>query len=241
MTDALPPDAGSDSSTAALARLRARLAELAAAGETRLPPERELAEALGIGRRALRRALDVLEAEGRLWRRQGKGTFLGPEPEAPEALRERIAPKASFHDVMEARLRLEPQLALLAALKATAEDVEKMRVLAARIADTGDADASELWDGSLHRQIARATRNPLLLGLFDLMDAVRQDPAWTALRERARTRSRREVYVAQHAAIIDAIAARDPQGAEAAMRRHIVTLQHNLILAAEGEDAHAAE
>ena len=39
-----------------------------------------LAAQIGIGRRALRRALEVLEAEGRIWRHQGKGTFLGPRP-----------------------------------------------------------------------------------------------------------------------------------------------------------------
>src|SRR4051794_7583561 len=42
----------------------------------RVPPERVLASELGVGRRSLRRALDVLEQEGRISRQQGRGTFL---------------------------------------------------------------------------------------------------------------------------------------------------------------------
>ena len=41
-----------------------------------MPPERVLAEELGVGRRSLRRALDVLEQEGRISRHQGRGTFV---------------------------------------------------------------------------------------------------------------------------------------------------------------------
>ncbi len=58
----------------------------------RMPPERVLAEELGVGRRSLRRALDVLEQEGRISRHQGRGTFvnngLNGEP-ADRALAER--------------------------------------------------------------------------------------------------------------------------------------------------------
>ena len=71
------PDPLTDSSNFALGRLRALLDDSSFDAGQRLPPERELAARIGIGRRALRRALEVLEAEGRIWRHQGKGTFLG--------------------------------------------------------------------------------------------------------------------------------------------------------------------
>ena len=53
----------------------------------RMPPERVLAEELGVGRRSLRRALDVLEQEGRISRHQGRGTFVnnGLNGEAADA------------------------------------------------------------------------------------------------------------------------------------------------------------
>ena len=74
------PDPLTDSSNFALGRLRALLDDSSFEAGQRLPPERELAARIGIGRRALRRALEVLEAEGRIWRHQGKGTFLGSRP-----------------------------------------------------------------------------------------------------------------------------------------------------------------
>jgi DNA-binding FadR family transcriptional regulator len=57
-----------------------KLRQLIASGDFngggRIPPERSLASELGVGRRSLRRALDVLEQEGRISRHQGRGTFI---------------------------------------------------------------------------------------------------------------------------------------------------------------------
>jgi GntR family transcriptional repressor for pyruvate dehydrogenase complex len=231
---------GSNNSALALGRLRELIRARASGGDGRLPTERELAESLGLGRRAVRRALEVLEAEGRIWRRQGKGTFIGARPGEPAEMARALGGRTNLYEVMEARLRLEPQLAFLAALKASDAEVVRMRHLCARVAESDDADGRELWDGALHRQIARATGNRLLLALFDVVDQIRQSDSWTALRERARRHGGHQQYLAQHAAIVDAIAARDPGAAEQAMRRHIMALQQNLILAAEGE-ASAAE
>ena len=227
-------------SAAALGRLRELIRARAGTEVSRLPTERELAERLGLGRRALRRALEVLETEGRIWRQRGKGTFIGARPGEPAGMARMLGGQTNFYEVMEARLRLEPQLAFLAALKANDAEIARMRHLCARIAESEDADGRELWDGALHRQIARATGNRLLVALFDVIDQIRQNDSWTALRERARQSGAYQSYLGQHAAIVEAIAARDPGAAEQAMRRHILTLQHNLILAAEGE-ASAAE
>src|SRR3546814_10399058 len=71
-------------SSLALERLRGIVDQLEQEGRRQLPTERELAEQIGVGRRAVRRALEVLEAEGRIWRRQGAGTFIGAEPHRAE-------------------------------------------------------------------------------------------------------------------------------------------------------------
>lgn len=215
-----------DNSALALARLRAVVARCAA-GE-RLQGERELAAALDVGRRAVRRALDVLEAEGQVWRRQGSGTFVGAEPPQAAAIAEDLARRSNPLEVLEARLSLEPALARLAALRASPQQVARMRALAARIAAAEDADARELWDGALHRAVAQAAGNALLLAAFEMLDGVRRDPLWRALREQARSPAAAARYAEQHDRIVDAVAARDPAAAEAAMREHLATLARAL-------------
>ncbi len=223
---ALPAD--SENSSRALAVLRERLAVLHD-GDGRLPPERDLAAELGISRRALRRALEVLEAEGLIWRQQGKGTFVGNRPSVAGDLARDLAGRTNPVEVFEVRLHVEPTLARHAALRATQHDIAHMRRLNERIRAADDDDSRELWDEALHRQIAQSARNALFLGVHEIVDEVRRDEAWRSLRVRARNDAARATYVAQHDAIIDAIAARDPAAAAAAMSTHIRTLSHNIL------------
>jgi len=223
-------------SSIALARIRQLVSDGAAAG-SRLPTERELAAETGVGRAAVRRALEALEAEGLIWRRQGKGTFVVQPPRAP-ALAGDLAANSNPMEVAEARITLEPQLARLSALRASPDDVARMRELAERIASSTDADARELWDGALHRLIARTAANGLLIAVFDLMEEVRRDDAWRMLRERARTQATGALYTRQHATIIDAIEHRDGPAAELAMRVHLRTVADNLRKIVDGDALH---
>ena len=129
---------------------------------------------------------------------------------------------------MEARLALEPELAALAARRATGEDVARMRAMAERASQATDADAAELWDGSLHRMIARLAGNPILRAAFTLVNEVRQQQRWQQERQMARSPSLVSQYNAQHGRLIDAIDARDEDAARDAMRAHLIALKHNL-------------
>jgi len=221
-------------SSLALERLRSIVDELEVAGRIQLPTERELAEQIGVGRRAVRRALEVLEAEGRIWRRQGAGTFIGPEPHHSDHRLKRLPEISNMLEVMEVRLRLEPALAQLAALRATPSDVTWMRSLAAKVAAADDLDGRELWDSALHRAIATVAGNTLFLALFDVVDRVRQDDTWRHVREALRTAERVSLYTAQHDEVLDAIERRDPITAEKAMRQHLLALQERLLLQTSG-------
>ena len=66
-------------------------------------------------------------------------------------------------EIMEVRLRIEPQLAQLAAMRAKPAEIQKMREVAQKIIESSDADARELWDGALHRTIAQSAGNQLFL------------------------------------------------------------------------------
>lgn len=189
----------------------------------RLPPERALCTRLGAGRRAVRRALAALEAEGLVWRRQGKGTFAGQPAEPIGVLAAEISGATSALDFMEARLCIEPELAALCARRATPEEVARMRALAQRRLEAGDAEALELWDGALHRLIARSARNRPLLTAFAMLDEIRANEAWLGLRARARSEGSLRETTDQHHRIIDAIEAGQPEAARAAMRAHLLT------------------
>lgn len=194
----------------------------------RLPPERDLSDRFGVGRRVLRNALDALEMEGLIWRKQGKGTFIGQPPDPKGRLAAQISDSADPVSVMEARLCVEPELAALCAKRATPDDVARLRVLAQRTSDASDAEGAELWDGSLHRLIARIAGNPILLTAFSLVDEVRSNARWQDEREKARNPDLMRLYTSQHKLIVDAIAAGDENVARAAMRTHLETLSLNL-------------
>jgi len=217
-----------DNATRAMTEIRRLIDSGDLAEDGRLPTERELSDRLRIGRRAVRRGLESLEAEGLIWRRRGKGTFIGQPPDPTASLAARIVDEADPLTVMEARLALEPSLAELAARRATADDVDKLRLLAGRTMQSADPDATELWDGSLHRLIARIAGNKMLVAAFAMLDEVRMGADWQVKRHRARSPGRIAVYDRQHTAIIDAIAARDGEAARDAMAEHLRLLMDNL-------------
>jgi DNA-binding FadR family transcriptional regulator len=208
----------------ALSLLHAWLAATPLPEGARLPPERTLAEAIGVSRGALRRALAALEAEGRLWRHVGRGTFLGERPPAPSAEISALAGRIGPLGVLQARLVLEPALARAAALAGTAEQLAALEAMraAAEQAPTWRHYAAQ--DAAFHRAIAAAAGNPLLLHLFDQAEAVRRSVTPPAHHAATPGPPADHHSFAGHRAIAAAIAARDAAGAEAAMRAHLATV-----------------
>ena len=126
----MPASSPQDNSNYALEKLRDLLRQGDVASDGKLPTERMLCEKLGLGRRAIRRALEVLEAEGAIWRKQGSGTYVGQKPDEWSDQLETIVAGTNVMEIMEVRLRIEPQLAQLAALRAKGSDIDRMRELA---------------------------------------------------------------------------------------------------------------
>ncbi|SNR37198.1 FadR/GntR family transcriptional regulator [Puniceibacterium sediminis] len=225
----MPPHLkNAENASRVLAQVRQLIESGGVAADGKLPTERELSIQLDVGRRALRRALDALEAEGLIWRRQGKGTFVGEPPDPTGRLAAEIGVNADALSVMEARLCIEPELAALCAIRAKPDDIARMRFLVERIDQSSDADAAELWDGSLHRLIARAAGNPILMAAFALVDEVRSSQLWQDERDRARSPRLREIYTQQHQLIVTTIADGNADAARAAMREHLTHLSRNL-------------
>jgi DNA-binding FadR family transcriptional regulator len=218
-----------DSQRVALARLRDLVCtdRMGAAG--RLPAERLLAAELGVSRRSLRHALDVLEAEGRITRHQGRGTFVTDARLGTESLVRELAKLNNPVDTLEARLAIEPPQARLAALRATPGDIDKLFEAAEASRNAKDPVSYEKADAAFHRRVAAAARNPLLIAIFDAVLEIASEGSWRHGRETAHCINRQAEYAAAHRRIAVAIAGRNPTLAEEAMRAHLNAVQQQLI------------
>lgn len=202
--------------------LQGYLAQASLPADGRLPPERHLASELGLPRALLRRALEVLEADGVIWRHVGKGTFFGTRPVSSIGDVVSLTRQADVAVVMEARLVLEPELARLAALRRGPDLGGILQATMERSRRSGLTWREyEAQDARLHREIAEAAGNVLLLQSFDQIAAVRRALTWARLRDKTRGPSADHHSFADHARIVAAILAGDPAGAAEAMRDHI--------------------
>ncbi|NUR86399.1 MAG: FadR family transcriptional regulator [Nonomuraea sp.] len=178
---------------------------------TQLPAERDLAERLGVSRNVLREAFRVLEARGIVRSRQGGGRYVRAENLSPALSPDGVVlqlEQAVIADILEARELLETRVVRLAAVRATAE-----QALALAAMDGGG------WEDNVrfHTAVAAATGNFMLERLvrlqLDLLRDVRQRDHYSA--------GTAADLLAEHRAIAEAIAAGDPDAAEAAVRRHL--------------------
>jgi len=211
-----------------LAQLRGYLASASLPDDGRLPPERELADVLGVTRAEVRKALAVLEGEGQIWRHVGKGTFLGARP--PQLLDiADLAQRSNPLQVMKARIALEPELTRLAAVNATAGDLAALAEIALACRQAGTWREYEAFDSKFHHQIGEAAHNPILLALLETLNAVRRAVTWGRTRP-SHTRPPADHHsFADHERIVDALSHREPAAAADAMRRHLQNVEDRLV------------
>jgi DNA-binding FadR family transcriptional regulator len=231
----LPPDAspsqeGGVSGNAALAQLRAYIADRAFRPGERLPPERVLCIDLGLKRTDLRRALAALEHENRLWRHVGKGTFLtDQDPAAAPGAFDQLAHQVSPADVMRARAALEPAIAREAALHASASAIAKLRLNVDRARQAATWREYEALDNEFHRQIAESSGSTTLLALFDQLNTLRRMVSWGRVLRQGQRPPADHSSFAEHARIVEEIAVRSPEAAQAAMRAHLRSVENRLL------------
>jgi DNA-binding FadR family transcriptional regulator len=220
-----------------VAQVRAYLAQAELPEDGRLPPERDLAAALGVTRTELRKALGVLEADGQIWRQVGKGTFLGNRPTDTLSDITALAKRTNPAELMRARLIIEPEIARVAALTATPMHLAELRMCQSRTREAATWRQYENWDTRLHRTIAEATQNTPLLGMFDMLNALRRAVTWGRLRSNPVKPEPDHHSFIEHEVIITAIENRDMNGAAAAMRTHLESVERNLLARQSSEAA----
>jgi DNA-binding FadR family transcriptional regulator len=197
----------------------------------KLPTERELAQRFALPRNAVRKMLAQLEAEGKITRHVGRGTFLANDNNvAPgnEAFPFDSVAHTSPAELMEARLRIEPALAELIATNATPSDFVRMETCLEKSERAATLDEFELWDAALHQALATATHNRFVIRVLDLVAALRQQAEWGKLKDRIVTPERRIKYQEEHRDIVRALKARDADLARQRITDHLQHARRNL-------------
>lgn len=211
-----------------------RLKNLILSGEltpgSRLPPEQELANQLGVSRGSMREAVRALTYMRLVEVRRGLGTFVtGLEP---ALLLEGVSTAAqaarddSVFDIFAVRRLLEPAAAGVAATRITDAQVAELREhLGAMRQATADPDEFMRHDEAFHALIAHATGNPWLSALL-------QGLATPTIQVRTRHlqvgQRVPELTITQHEQIYDALARRDSALAEATSLLHITSTADGL-------------
>lgn len=188
---------------------------------TRLPPERELALAIGVSRPSLRAGLRTLQAMGVVQARQGSGTYVASGPPRLEGGPLRFL--AALHgftrdDMFEARRVLEVGSAGLAAERATAESIAAMAdEVTGMFASLEDPQQFLIHDVQFHRAVAAGSGNPVLATLIDTLAELVYETRRLTVEHAQDLRESAEM----HRLIYRAIRGKDPERAREAMSRHL--------------------
>jgi DNA-binding FadR family transcriptional regulator len=124
---------------------------------------------------------------------------------------------------------LEPALVEMAIGNATAADFSRMEECNERAEAATTLEEFEHWDGMLHEAIADAAHNTFISSVFRLMNQVRAQGEWGALKRRSATPQRRLEYQRQHRDLVAALKDRDVDRARALCLGHLVQVRTNML------------
>jgi GntR family transcriptional repressor for pyruvate dehydrogenase complex len=187
----------------------------------KLPPERELAEMLGVSRPSLREALRALSIMKVVEVRQGDGTYVSELK--PEELVDHLEfvfmlDDSNLMQLFEARKIVETGNVSLAAGRISDEELSALRACLEELERrVDDAEAFMAADIELHRIICDAARNPVLGRFMASISALSR----ASRQKTTQVRAVRETALEHHREIVAALEARDPEAAGSAMRHHL--------------------
>jgi GntR family transcriptional regulator, transcriptional repressor for pyruvate dehydrogenase complex len=202
-----------------------------------LPPERELATQLNVGRTTVREALKLLSLSGLLEVRRGSGTYVRSDYSSFVANQMHWPALLNPQDidaVFEVREALEVQSARLAALRATSEEIAALAVHRRMATRNDDLSYQINLDTEFHQAIARGAHNPLLLSLMLSIQNLLHQYVGLSIRHTADM----STTLVEHEAICEAIAARNPDRAVAAMADHLRISRAQIFEAPGTQDDH---
>lgn len=195
----------------------------------KLPSERELADRFHTSRVSVREALRALEHFGLLVIKRGAhgGAFIAQAQSAPITASLSMMLRlgaTSVHHLTEARVLLEPDIARLAAKRATKEDIEKLAALISEQERALESGSAHQYDLKFHRFVAEASKNPVLrLVMNSVADLIVEAIASLDL-----TLNVRRHVTSFHRQVFSAIQNRDGEKAYDLMLRHVMDVQRSI-------------
>ncbi len=194
----------------------------------KLSPEREMAKSMDVSRNTLREAIAMLQVAGVLEVRRSSGTFVASLPDEEDVKRSlKEADFGRFTDsqtAIDVRIALEPGAAILAAKAATPDDWAKFDdciVEMQQAVNKGDIEAYRKWDNDLHKAMAMATGNDMLISiLLPVIETARQ-PLWKAIKQNIYRAEVLRSSLAEHQKIIEAMHSADEYFIFRAFRNHL--------------------
>ncbi len=188
----------------------------------KLPSERELAIQFGVSRTSVREAMKALSLSGLIELMPGRGTFITDQ--TSRALRHslnlmfQLGKMDTDKYLIELREILEPEIAAIAASRATPDDLAAMRdALQTMDQSMDDVSAYAEADLDFHLAIAESAHNPIILSLLDsLIGELREQRFRSANVEGALHRGQ-----PNHKAVFAAIEKGDAEAARLTMLKHM--------------------
>ena len=185
----------------------------------KIPTEAELAESMGVGRNSIREAVKILVSRNVVEIKRGRGTFVSETPglmDDPLGFAFMEDKKSLALDICEVRMMIEPEIAALAALRATREQVEKIEEYAKEVEELFNQGKPYLEKDILfHAEIARATGNQVTTNLMPVIQS------GISLFIDVTDYSIANKTIVTHREVLEAIKRHDPQEASEAMKRHL--------------------
>jgi GntR family transcriptional repressor for pyruvate dehydrogenase complex len=184
------------------------------------PNENRLCAQLGVGRTTLREAYKALESSGFITRTK-RGTVVNGRDKIAEKIPFAMTIEMSdYTELMEFRSMLEAELAYLAAIRTTEENIANLKEMLTKMeAHTDDFRALTLYDTKFHYEIAVATHNHLLINTMSMSIESFFKGVYKAFQ--IDTKQNIQQALSRHHEILDAIEKRDPIAAQRAMRTHV--------------------
>ncbi|MEL7647008.1 MAG: FadR/GntR family transcriptional regulator [Sedimentibacter sp.] len=192
----------------------------------KLPNENDLSTELKVSRTTLREAIKILIANNILEIRRGKGTYVTFRENINEdfCLNNSMAARIGLRDLMEIRLIIEPEIAYLAAKRATEKEIEKILYY-------GELNEQKILNGEdrtdeeqmFHNLISKASHNEFV---NRLMPIISQGIYKGVILSKEQCKINDDTLV-DHRSIMEYLKNRDADGAKAAMKLHIIRAMDN--------------